>query len=126
MKVTPRVSDAEWEVMKVIWRKAPCSALDVIAELTPGSGWRPATIKTLLNRLIAKGALRFKKNGRAYVYSPAVAEDELKRAEADSFLTRVFDGGLSPMLAHFVQSRRLSAREIADLEAILRDGRKKP
>lgn len=126
MKPIPRVSEAEWEVMKVIWRKAPCAASDVIAELAPESGWQPATIKTLLNRLVAKGALRFEKTGRAYVYSPAVPEQELKRAAADSFLERVFDGGLSPMLAHFVQSRRLSAREISDLEEILREGKKRP
>jgi len=125
MKAAPRVSEAEWEVMKAIWRRGPCSAADVITELTPGSGWQPATIKTLLTRLVAKRALRFEKNGRAYLYSPAVSEDELKRAEADSFLERVFDGGLSPMLAHFVKSRRLSAKELGDLEAILRDGKKK-
>ena len=126
MKPTPRVSEAEWEVMKVIWRKAPCVAPEVIAELTPRNRWHPATVKTLLNRLIAKGALRFEKKGRAYVYSAAVTENELKCVEADSFLDRVFDGGLSPMIAHFVQSRSLTAKEREELASILRVGKKKP
>lgn len=108
--------------MKVIWRKAPCEAAEVIAALTPHSGWRPATIKTLLNRLIAKGALRFEKEGRSYIYSPAVTENELKRVAADSFLARVFDGALSPMLAHFVQSRPLTKKQREELAAILREG----
>jgi predicted transcriptional regulator len=86
--------------------------------------WGPATIKTLLNRLISKGALHFEKNGKSYLYSPAYTEEEFRAAEADSFLHRIFDGALSPMISHFVRSRRLTPKELDSLEKILRERRK--
>lgn len=109
--------------MKVVWKESPCTAHEVIAALE-GRRWTAATIKTLLNRLLSKGALRFEKAGKAYVYHPAFTEDELRTVEADSFLHRVFDGALSPMIAHFVQSRRWGRKELDQLEQILREGRK--
>src|SRR5580700_2263307 len=105
MKI-PRISDAEWEVMKVVWQKSPCSAATVISALGPAKNWSVGTIKTLLNRLHSKGALRFDKVGKSYLYYPAVAEDRIRAAETDSFVDRVFDGALSPMIAHFAHSRR--------------------
>jgi BlaI family penicillinase repressor len=127
MESTPRISDSEWEVMKILWRQAPCTAQTVIEALADSRDWTAATIKTLLNRLVHKGALRFEKEGRAYVYSPAVSETACRHTVATSFLDRVFDGGLSPLLAHFVkQGRRLSAGDIAELEKILTEARKKP
>jgi BlaI family penicillinase repressor len=119
MKSAPRISEAEWEVMKVVWKKSPCLAQDIIQGLSDSSKWSPATIKTLLNRLISKGALRFEKTGKSYLYSPAHTEKECRAAEADSFLHRVFDGALSPMISHFVHSRKLSAKELDSLEKIL-------
>jgi BlaI family penicillinase repressor len=121
MNSAPRISEAEWQVMKVIWKQAPCRASDVIQALTPAAKWEPATIKTLLNRLTSKGVLHFEKAGKSYLYSPAFTEEECRAAEADSFLHRVFDGALSPMLAHFVKSRRLTAKELDSLEKILRE-----
>jgi len=121
MKGAPRISEAEWEVMKVVWKKAPCRAHEVIQTLSTTARWEAATIKTLLNRLIAKGALRFEKAGRSYVYSPAYTEEECRGAEADSFLHRVFDGALSPMISHFVRSRRLTQKELDALEKILQE-----
>lgn len=127
MKPTPKISDAEWEVMKVLWKKAPCPAQTVIDALAGRQEWTPATIKTLLNRLVNKGALRYEKNGRAYVYSPAITEAEGRHVETTSFIDRVFDGALSPLLAHFTQrGRKLSAEDIAALEKLLRESRKKP
>ncbi|MFA5058345.1 MAG: BlaI/MecI/CopY family transcriptional regulator [Opitutaceae bacterium] len=124
MKKAPRLSEAEWQVMKVIWRRASCSAQEVIEALAPNRDWSPATVKTLLNRLHRKGALDFEKTGKAYIYSPAFTEAEFTTQEAESFLHRVFDGALSPMIAHFVQSHRLSRPEIDELERILREERK--
>jgi BlaI family penicillinase repressor len=124
MKKAPRVSEAEWEVMKAVWKKSPCSAQDIIDALPRALDWNPATVKTLLNRLIRKGALQFKKNGKAYVYSPAFTEHEFRETEAHSFLHRIFDGGLSPMFAHFVRSHPLSQEDLAELEKLVREGRK--
>jgi len=122
----PNISAAEWEVLKVVWKKSPCSAHEVVAALAPSKTWTMATIKTLLNRLHSKGALRFEKVGKSYRYHPAITEDQLRAAETDSFVDRVFDGSLSPMIAHFARSRKLSEQDLDELERILKKGRKKP
>lgn len=121
-----KISAAEWEVMKVIWKQAPCSAQVAIEQLAKSQDWEPATIKTLLNRLVTKGVLRFEKEGRAYVYSPIVTEEECCSSETASFIDRVFGGALTPFLAHFAKSgKRLSAADLAELEKILKQSRKK-
>ena len=125
MKV-PRISEAEWEVMKAVWPKSPCSAAQVVAALAASKAWSVGTIKTLLNRLHSKGALRFEKVGKSYLYYPTVTEDQLRTVETKSFVDRVFDGELSPMVAHFARSRRLSAADLDELERILKEGRRKP
>ena len=123
MKSDNRISAAEWEVMKVVWKRRSCSAQEVVADLAPSTGWSAATIKTLLNRLLRKGALAFTKTGKAYLYSAEWSEEDCRRAEADSFLDRVFDGAVSPMLAHFVRSRRLSEADLRELERLLKEGK---
>ncbi|HWA09447.1 MAG TPA: BlaI/MecI/CopY family transcriptional regulator [Opitutaceae bacterium] len=120
---TPRISDAEWEIMKVIWRRSPCSAHEIASALPSTKGWSAGTIKTLLNRLHSKGALRFEKAGKSYLYRPAVTEYQLRTAATQSFLDRVFDGAFSPMIAHLVRSRKLSKKDLDELEQILRSGR---
>ena len=121
MKDAPRISEAEWEVMKVIWKRFPCLAQEIIQALTGSARWGPATVKTMINRLVGKGALRYERTGKSYLYSPAVTEEECRAAEADSFLHRVFDGALSPMLSHFVRSRHLTQKDLDALEQILRE-----
>ena len=124
MKV-PRISDAEWEVMKVVWRQSPCSAHEVVSALAPSQAWSVGTIKTLLNRLHSKGALRFEKVGKSYLYYPAVAERSAARREPRSFVDRVFDGALSPMIRALCAPRRkLSEQDLDELERILKKGRK--
>jgi BlaI family penicillinase repressor len=125
MKI-PHISDAEWEVMKVIWPNSPCSSAQVVAALAGSKAWSVGTIKTLLNRLHSKGALRFERNGKSYLYYPTIAEDRLRAAETESFVDRVFDGAFSPMLAHFARSRKLSEQDLSELERILKEGREKP
>jgi BlaI family penicillinase repressor len=120
MKARPHLSEAEWEVMKVVWQKKSCSAQDIIADLAAPRQWSAATVKTLVNRLLVKKALRFRKIGKAYLYSAVWSEKQCRTREAASFLDRVFDGSLSPMLAHFVHCRRLSKQELQDLEDILK------
>lgn len=123
MKADSHISAAEWEVMKVIWKRKSCSAQQVVADLAPLTEWSAPTVKTLLNRLLRKGALAFTKSGKAYLYSAVWGEDDCRQAEAESFLDRVFDGAVSPMLAHFVRSRRLSATELSELERLLKEGK---
>ncbi|MDR1191381.1 MAG: BlaI/MecI/CopY family transcriptional regulator [Verrucomicrobiales bacterium] len=124
MKKIPRISEGEWLVMKAVWEKSPCPAQEVMARLAGKTDWSAATVKTLLNRLVKKQALRFAREGKAYWYSPAYDAEQLRSAEAESFLRRIFDGALTPLVAHFVRSRKLSAAELAELERILRAKKK--
>jgi BlaI family penicillinase repressor len=120
MKAAPRISEAEWEIMKIVWSKAPTSASEVIlALMAKDRAWHPKTVKTYLARLVNKRVLAFHKEGRAYVYSPLITEKECVEAASKSFLERVFGGSLKPMLAHFVGTQRLSPKEIEDLKRIL-------
>jgi BlaI family penicillinase repressor len=122
MRKVPRISETEWQVMKVVWAKAPCSAGDVIETLVASDRkWHPKTIKTFLNRLVSKGVLHFEKEGRAYLYRALATETECINAASESFLERVFGGSLKPMLAHFVEQKKLSAEEIRDLRRLLEE-----
>ena len=120
MKKMPKVSEAEWEVMKVVWAKGTCSAGEIVEALISGDPSRhPKTIKTYLTRLTAKKALGFRKDGRAYLYRPLVTENECVKAVSESFLERVFGGAIQPMLAHFVEQKKLSPEEIQELKRLL-------
>jgi BlaI family penicillinase repressor len=124
MKAVPRISETEWEIMRVLWAAAPRSAAEVIDALaSKDPSWHPKTIKTFLTRLVNKGALDYRKEGRAYLYIPLVTEKECVDAASESFLDRVFGGSLKPMLAHFVEQKKLSAKEIEDLKKLLDQGR---
>jgi len=124
MQNDPHISEAEWQVMKVIWSRSQSSAQDVIEALAGSTSWSSSTVKTLLNRLVKKKALKFEKEGKIYRYSAGVSEEECQRVEAESFLQRVFDGSLTPMLAHFVNKRGLSPAEVEELRRLLGDGEK--
>jgi len=115
----PKISDSEWVVMKELWRSHPQTAGQVVEGLTGKTSWGPATIKTLINRLVTKKALAFVKQGREYLYSPIASEADCVRAESSSFLRRVFDGALTPMLAAFLEREDLSPEEIARLKELL-------
>jgi BlaI family transcriptional regulator, penicillinase repressor len=120
MKQTPRISETEWEVMKVVWAHAPCTAGQIIELLTQAdSTWHPKTVKAFLNRLVKKRVLGFRMEGRAYLYRPLVRESQCVAAASQSFLERVFGGSLKPMLAHFVERKKLSAGEIRELKELL-------
>src|SRR5580693_696399 len=122
MKKAPRISETEWEVMKVVWAQAPCSAGEIIDALNEQDpSWHPKTVKTLLSRLVKKGALDFQKEGRAYLYRPLVKEKQCVDAVSKSFLHRVFGGSLKPMLAHFVEQRKLSGSEVRELKQLLEE-----
>ena len=122
---TPQISRAEWQVMKFIWKLGePCSAQRVIDALSGPNEWSSTTIKTLLSRLVQKGALSFRKEGKAYYYSAAISKAACLAAEADSFLDRVFDGSLTPLIAHFARGRGLRKKDIEELEALIRETRK--
>lgn len=119
MKKMPNISEAEWEVMKVLWKTAPLTANDIVEELTGKTQWKRETIRTLINRLVQKKALGFKKKGRQYDYFPLVGEAECVRAETKSFLSRFGSSSIEPMLAEFVEEKKMSPEKIAKLKQIL-------
>jgi BlaI family penicillinase repressor len=123
MTKTPRISESEWLVMRVLWRRSPRTANEVVEELASASNWRPKTVKTLLNRLVGKKALGFTREGRAYLYYPIVAEAECAKAESLSFLKRVYSGALAPMIANLLDEEALSDDEIVELRRMLDERR---
>ncbi len=119
MKSMPKISESEWLVMKEIWGQNPITANNVVATLSDTTTWSPKTIKTLLTRLVKKGAVGFKAGGREYHYYPLVEESVLVKEESRSFLKRVFGGTIKPMLATLVESEDLSAEDIEELKRVL-------
>jgi BlaI family penicillinase repressor len=115
----PKISDAEWQVMKILWQHAPQTANEIVDKLADPNNWSPRTVKTLLNRLVNKGALGFEIDGRTYLYSPLLKEKECTREARKSFLSRVYGGALQPMLAAFLEDEKLSPEEIEELKQIL-------
>jgi BlaI family penicillinase repressor len=121
MPKLPKISESEWEVMKIVWAApGPISAADIIQQLNKKEKRHPRTVKTLLNRLVNKGALGFSKYGREYLYIAEASEDACVRAESESFLERVFGGALHPMLVQLVQEKKLSSEQIKELKRILK------
>jgi len=113
------ISDAEWHVMNAVWDQPPQTAQDIVATLSTQFDWAPATIKTMLHRLVKKGVLAYEADGNRYIYRARVKRAACVRDESRSFLDRVFHGEPASLLAHFLQSSRLSPEEIADLRRIL-------
>jgi BlaI family penicillinase repressor len=115
----PSISQAEWEVMRVLWAQGPSSAQDIIARLAGDVPWQPKTVKTLLNRLLKKQAIGHETRGREYIYKPLIEESACVRAETRSFLHRFFGGALTPMVAQLAGDQDLSKKDIDALRELL-------
>jgi BlaI family penicillinase repressor len=113
------ISDAEWQVMNVVWDGQPLTAQEVIGKLADQADWAPATVKTMLHRLVKKGVLTYELQGNRYVYRARARRRDCVRQASRSFLERVFGGESAPLLAHFIRNARLSADEIAQLRQTL-------
>jgi BlaI family penicillinase repressor len=116
---TISISDAEWQVMNVIWDAQPLTAQEIVARLSADTDWAAATIKTMLHRLMEKGVLTYEEQGNRYVYRSGARRSDCVRAASRSFLERVFDGDAAPLLVHFLKHSHLRADEIAQLRRIL-------
>src|SRR5271154_6213318 len=103
MPAIPQISEAEWVVMEVVWRKNPVTALEVVQQLAEHKHWQDQTIRTMLRRLIRKKALKYRAEGKVFYYEPAVSRDQCVRGESRSFLKRVFGGMAQPLLVQLVQ-----------------------
>ena len=119
MKELPQISEAEYEVMKIVWKNTPVSTNEVTEALTSTPDWSPKTLQTMLKRLVNKGALTYVKEGRVFVYTPLVEEDEYISQKSSSFLSRYYDGELTSMVSAYLENDRLSDEEISELRSLL-------
>ncbi len=119
MSPLPQISEAEYEVMKLVWKYAPISTNEITERLVQTTSWSPKTIQTLIKRLVTKGALTYQKQGRVFVYTPLVKEQEYVHRESDSFLKRYFNGNITAMLSSYIESDQLSETEIDALRSLL-------
>lgn len=119
MKELPQISEAEFEVMKIVWKYAPISTNEVTDKLTQTTNWSPKTIQTMLKRLVTKKVLTYEKQSRMFVYSPLVDESEYIQQKSHSFLNRYYNGKMTAMLSSYLKDEALSKTEIEELRSIL-------
>ncbi|MGM9484100.1 BlaI/MecI/CopY family transcriptional regulator [Roseateles sp. NT4] len=115
------ISDAESQIMRTLWERHPLTADDILAALPAEDGWQLGTVKTLLNRMLNKGALKAERDGRRYLYEPLVAREDWEQGESLGLLDRVFGGRLSPLVAHFSSQRKLSPEDAEALRRLLQE-----
>ena len=115
----PKISDAEWQVMRVLWEKSPLTVKEVIEILSKKTTWKSETIRTLVNRLTKKKAIGFEKKGRRHFFYPLLSQQECIKADADSFLDRAGSAMLKPILTAFIEKEQLSDKDVEEIQRIL-------
>lgn len=116
-----KISEAEFEVLDALWEQSPAAASDVFDRLKRRKGWSAQTVKTLLARLVEKGAVAHRPDGRRYLYSPTLSKGAYARDAAKSIVDRLFDGRAAPLVANLAESGKLTKEDVAELETILKE-----
>lgn len=117
----PTLTEAEWELMHILWDSHPCTAGAIQAELADSRGWAYSTVKTMLDRMVEKGMLEVRKEGKQHLYSPAAAEEKTRLAELKGFLGRAFGGSLTPALQLLAEDEDgLDEDDVKALKALIR------
>lgn len=116
-----RIGDAEYAVMEVLWDQAPLTASEVAERVPAERGWSIRTVKTMLSRLLNKGVLTHEEDGRRYLYRPAVRREDYVQQESRRLIDRMFGGRLTPLVAHLAERDQLSKKDIAEIEALLKE-----
>lgn len=116
-----RISEAEHAVMEVLWEEQPLTANEVAERASPARGWSVHTVKTLLSRLVAKGAIAHEADGRRFLYRPAIERDAYVGRESEKLVDRLFGGRVTPLIAQLAERRTLTPQDIAELEALLKE-----
>lgn len=119
MSNLPQISEAEFEVMKIVWKYAPINTNEITDKLLKTTSWSPKTIQTLIKRLVKKGVLAYEKQSRVFVYTPLVKENEYIGHESNSFLKRFYGGNITAMLSAYIDNDRLTESEIETLRSLL-------
>jgi BlaI family transcriptional regulator, penicillinase repressor len=118
-KEVPNIAESEWEIMKILWENSPRTANEVVSALQGKADWKPKTIRTLLDRLMKKKVVGVNKEQRVYTFYPLYAEDECQRAEAKSFLKRIYGGTMKSMLVQFIEDDALSEKDMNEIRQML-------
>ena len=116
-----QITPAELEIMKVLWKRPGIGASEIVDALDGEQDWSPRTVKTLLSRLVEKGALDTEADGRRYLYRPTVAKRDYQKKEAGQLIDKLFGGRAAPLFAHLAQSESLTSDDIAEIEALLQE-----
>ncbi|MBP2078263.1 penicillinase repressor BlaI [Oceanobacillus polygoni] len=124
-KHIPNISEAEWEVMNVLWERAPQTANEVISSLQEKTDWKPKTVRTLLDRLAQKEVVGINKNQKIYTFYPIYSQEECQRAETQSFIKRIYGGTVKSMLVQFMEEESLTEEDIKELRTVLNKNQKK-
>ena len=119
MSEIPQISEAEYEVMKVVWNNEPISTPEVVEKLSKSSEWKPNTVHTLLARLVKKKALLARKEGRVFIYTSLVEQREYVGKKSKTFLQQFFGGTLNSMVLNFIENDELSEEDLSELKKIL-------
>lgn len=119
MSDLPQISEAEYEVMKIVWKHAPINTNEITEKLLQSTSWSPKTIQTLIKRLVTKGVLTYEKQSRVFVSTPLVKESEYICQESNSFLNRYYDGDITAMLSAYIENDKLTEPEIETLRSLL-------
>ena len=118
MKKLPQISEAEYEVMKAVWRQSPAGTNEIVERILPVTDWQPNTVHTLLKRLVKKGVLDYRKRGRMFEYFPLISEEEYLGQKSKSFLEQYFGGSIMPLFASYLEEEDVSGEELEELRAI--------
>lgn len=119
MKALPQISEAEFQVMKIVWEHAPVSTNQVTEYLTRTTKWSPKTIQTTLKRLVQKKALTYDKEGRVFIYTPLIGHEDYVNQESRHFLQRFYNGNVVSMVTAFLDMEELSQQEVDELKELL-------
>ena len=115
------ISEAEAVIMEVLWRQTPRSAEEILAEIGTQQDWQEGTVKSLLNRLLTKKAVKAERDGRRYLYSPRLTREQYVSQESKGLLDRLFEGRVAPLVAHFSEQRKLTKKDIVELRKLLQE-----
>ena len=118
--VVMNISKSELVVLQTLWDESPLTVGQVIERVQKTVDWHDNTIKTLLSRLLEKGAVDRHKDGRQFFYQPLVSRDVVVTEEAEGLLERFFDGRMPRLVAHFAEGKRLSRTDVEEIEALLK------
>ena len=116
-----RISGAESQIMEALWRQGPLTPDGIVDAVGEAQGWAPGTVKTLITRLLKKGAIEGRREAEGYFYRPLISRTDYVQSESQGLVDRLFDGEVAPLVAHFAEHRALSPKDIKLIKKLIAD-----